>query len=132
MVVALDEGLAFEFSMLVLAISEADDLVKLGSALVFVHVDAIAKTNLFHRYLHRVEIGTESKRFGHRRIELVQHLVEVVAFASFVAVVVLPADMVPILVELLANVVDYLPPVDDIDAVVTLIAKVAVPVDTER
>lgn len=55
MVVALDERLAFEFSMLVLAISEADDLVKLGSALVFVHVDAIAKTDLIHG------ISTESR-----------------------------------------------------------------------
>ena len=118
MLVAVHEGSAHKSPGRVVR-AGADDLEELVSGFVLAHPDLIAQTNLGRGDLGRIEEVAEPQALGHRLVEGVEHLVELVPVLLFGRLEGAHPDGVPVCVVLRSQVVGDAPVLDDVDAVVS-------------
>ena len=131
MVVVLHVGDAGHVLAVANAVADADDLEELVSALVLAHPNLVADLHICGRGLDAVQERAEPQVLGHRLVEGAKHLVEVVIGFLARRVDVTPAPRVPVLVVVGLDTVDDLPTVDDVYAVVALVAESVEPVYAE-
>lgn len=99
--------------------AEADDLEKFVSGFVLAHPDLVAQANLGRRNLGGIKEVAEPQALGHRLVEGVEHLVELVPVLLFGRLEGAHPDGVPVRVVLCSQVVGDAPALDDVDAVVS-------------
>ncbi len=128
-VVARDVGDAGHVGSVVHALAEADDGVDLPRGLEIAHEHEIANADVGDGHLDGIEEGAEPKLGGHGLIEASQHVVEVVLVLLAGLRELMPARDVVVAIELLLDAADDLPAVDDVDAVVALVAEPVESVD---
>lgn len=99
--------------------AEADDLEEFVSGFVLAHPDLIAQADLGRGDLGRIEEVAEPQALGHRLVEGVEHLVELVPVFLFGGLEGAHPDGVPVRVVLRSQVVGDTPALDYVDAVVS-------------
>lgn len=129
MIVVLDVRNTGHITPVAHALAEADDGVGFPAGLVLAHEHDVTDADVGDGNLDGIEEGAELELGGHGSVEASQHVVEII-FALLAGLRELaPARDVVIVVVLLLDATDDPPAVDDVDAVVSLVAEAVEPVD---
>lgn len=99
--------------------AEADDLEKFVSGFVLAHPDLVAQANLGRGNLGGIKEVAEPQALGHRLVEGMKHLVELVPVLLFGRLKGAHSDGVPVRVVLRSQMVGDAPVLDHVDAVVS-------------
>lgn len=114
------------------AIAKSYNFVCLPGGFMAAHVYHVSESHIRDGNFLRVKVSSQLKLFGHCCVEGMKHIAEDM-LALFAALrEFTPTAHVVIVVECLLYVVNYFPAVDDVDAIIALVAEVLEGVYADR